>query len=235
MKKLSFVLLALTVHSAQAAYLSGFYINGALGGTLLDVEVDQHFSFGTPATISIPSEINLSDGNVAGWIGVGYSHRFQNHLVLGAEVTAGATNLTVSHKNGFVPEFDDFIDGEIESQLSNDFAALFKVGYLSKHNTYLYALVGPRWGNFESTLDTSIPPFLFTDSESGYQLGVTAGVGIEHMINNHLALGLEYAYTSYGQIDSPRTLVQAEGATILDEADLEASTNTLGVRLSYHF
>lgn len=237
MKKYSFLLLFLIAQTVQASpALTGFYAKGAVGGTLLDLEIKQSFNANIPGTISLisPSDVNFEARTASGLLGAGYSYQFHNHVVLGAEVTAGLLNADLTHTQ-VVTVFGNTLTGKLETKLTNDFAILFKPGYVIEHHTQIYALIGPRWGNFKSTLDTNLLGSIKTDKVSGYELGITAGVGLDHFITDNLSLGLEYAYTNYGDIKSLMTTDAIGGIPITDTADLKASTNTFQITLSYHF
>jgi opacity protein-like surface antigen len=241
MKKLNFFLLAILVPSAQASALyTGFYATGAIGTTQLYSNIDQPFDVSVPGTIDtivFPSEGNVQDSDIAGWIGLGYSHQFHNHFVLGAEATAGFTDVETVYQHKMVINAGTFMS-KISTELTNDFALLFKPGYVIGR-TQMYALVGPRWGNFESKQATELQDMIVTDKSSSYQIGITAGVGIEHLLTNHLSLGLEYAYTSYGTVDSLETTgnidVNGFPAIFTDHADIETATNNVVAQLTYHF
>lgn len=246
MKKFSFLLLALTAHAAQASHhgsqhFNGFYLSAAGGGTLIDVDASQQYTLTVPAagvTILEPAEFDVEGGGASGLLGVGYEHQFHQHWVLGAEVTAGATNASVTHRDAALLT-DTNLTSKLVTNLRNDFALLFKPGYVFKGHTQLYALIGPRWGNFESTLTTNVITSTLKDSVSNYELGITAGVGMEHMLTNNLSLGLEYAYTSYGSIESPTTnftgSINSSTFNTTDETDIKVSSNTVQAVLSYHF
>lgn len=246
MKNLSFFLLALTASVAHASHhFNGFYASAAGGGIWLDTNIGQTIALGDPAnfTVTLPSKINIEGGGTTGYLGVGYTHQFPHQITLGAEVTAGFTNASVTHRSeAILGSLGVVISGKVEVQQKNDFAILFKPGYVIKKHTHLYALVGPRWGNFDNHLSTVVS-FVgdsrsTKENESGYQLGITAGVGIEHMLTNNLSLGLEYAYTSYGSLESMQTVGTADFGSpvpVIDTADIDASTNTLVAQLSYHF
>lgn len=241
MKKLCLFVLALTTHAAFASHpvISGFYLEAALGGTQLEVDLEQSLTGNSPGNFiaDFPVQTELGNGNTAGWLGVGYAYPLKNHLVFGVEATAGFDNPRLTHQDGLLS--GNLVKGKIETKLKNDFALLFKAGYLIMGHTQIYGLVGPRWGNFQSSLATEIAPNPeFSVEHSGYELGITAGLGMEHWISNHLTAGLEYSYTSYGSLEtlSASALINPSSpALISDVAEQKASTNTIVAKLAYHF
>jgi opacity protein-like surface antigen len=242
MKKLSIFLLALTAQSAWAEHpvITGFYLEAALGGTQLEVNLEQAVVGNSPNNFlaDFPNVTNLGNGNTTGWLGVGYAYHLKNHLVFGLEATAGFDNPRLSHQDGFINDSGN-VSGTFKTKIKNDFAVLFKAGYLIMGHTQVYGFVGPRWGNFESSLTTSVlSSGTFSAEEAGYELGITTGLGMEHWVSNHLTLGLEYAYTSYGSLETlsaSALLYVSSPAFLSDTAEHKASTNSIVAKLAYHF
>jgi opacity protein-like surface antigen len=243
MKKLTFLMLAFAAHNAQAASpFAGVYVSAAAGGTLLDSQVEQTISVSKPSLVSgeFPSDNDAEGLGGAGWVALGYSYQSHNHFVLGLEATAGQANPEADYTHSLLVAGHPF-SSEIKTQLKNDFALLFKPGYVIKERTQLYGFVGPRWGNMESHLSSNVTGAIAHDKVSGYELGVTAGLGIAHLVTDHLSVGLEYAYTNYGDIASPNTtsepFIEGLGSVVTahDNPDLSVNTNTVAVQLSYHF
>lgn len=249
MKKSILLMLLLNTSVALAQdYFTGLTFSGALGGTSARFKVDQTLDLSSPGNvfINIPSDIKEEGSSIAGLVGIGYTYQFASHIVLAAEFTAGLTDASIIHQNNQSVNgtiFDLF--SRLSAELNNDFAVLFKAGYVMREKTQIYALIGPRWGHFESTLKTS---FVSTNignatgsaqaSESGYILGLTAGLGMQHMLTEHISASLEYAYTTYGEIPSPFNVLDASAAfgspsTVTDNPDISASSNTLLVKISY--
>jgi opacity protein-like surface antigen len=249
MKKLILLLIGFSAHAAQAGLFTGFYVAADVGATAATFNVDQTLIAAVPGavTLSRPSDLKLQGSNAAGLIGLGYAYEFDNHFVLGAEATAGLTHAENEHINELdVNAFGIQLKSTVKATLKNDFAIIFKPGYVFKEKTQFYALVGPRWGNFTTSVDTH---FMFnfgslvqnsgSDKVSGYTLGITAGLGVQRLITDHFSAGLEYAYTSYGNIDSPHTNISIPSppndGTVVDDPDIDASSNTVMATLTYRF
>lgn len=244
MKKLFFLSLIFSVPMAQAATTyTGFYGNLGVGGTIMDVQVKESVAISDPGIVdvSFPSKINMEGRGFSPRVGAGYSYQFQNHFVLNAEVTAELDNADVTHRNVMLI-FANTIESKVTTELKNDFALLFKPGYVFHQYTQIYALIGPRWGNFVTTLTTTIVDSNGMTKSSDYKVGVTAGVGLEHLITERLSLGFEYAYTNYGQIQSLQNTFDTNidvgvpiVAQVTDEADFDVTSNSFVFQLNYYF
>lgn len=262
MKRLASLLLLAIAGTAQASHapnhsFTGFYAKGALGLTSSQFEVLTHF-YEPDLTGSFPGVLNLQAGNGAGLIGLGYLYQYDKNVVLGIEASAGYTQTEAKHENQFYdtviqtpnPNVDILLINSIKSQLTNDFALIFKPGILSGKNTLLYALVGPRWGHFDSTVSTvfNISSNGMLDEEgeassevSTYQLGLTAGVGIQQMLGKQFHLSLEYAFTTYGDIHAPSVMPELysggmdTGNNISSSPEIEVNTNTVILAVSYQW
>lgn len=251
MKKIILLSLLLTVQAAQAThYYTGFYGSLGVGGTIAAFSVIQD-----PETIpndptqgqfNLPSDLEMQDSNAMGMIAIGYSHQFDYPIVLGAEFTASITDAKASHLNELFipPPMGGMIAGSVETQYMNDFALLFKPGYIFKERTQLYLVTGPRWGNFKTSVETNVDlghgvTQSGSDQHQGYEFGWTAGIGLEHMVTHHLSVGLEYAYTNYGSINSPENILVTpggtNGVTVLDNPNISSYINTVMLDFSYHF
>lgn len=257
MKKLAWLFACLTACVAQASpeapdTFTGIYLKGALGASSTKFEITTH----NKGTIFFEFE-NVGERHAVatsplGLVGLGFLYQFSKPFVLGVDITAGYSHQAIDYASPFSESlFGSFvtinISNEVEAKLTNDFALLLKPGIVLPKNTLLYFFAGPRWGNFETAITTSInaaaggPPILSngSDSESGYELGITAGLGLQHRIAQQLHLSLEYAYTSYRNIDSPQVTADITqggvsiGEVLIDAPNLAASTNTVMLALSY--
>jgi opacity protein-like surface antigen len=250
MMKLFPLLSLLLVSQATLAHpgFTGFNAGIGLGGTEAKFSADEQlFANGGVGngTVFLPSERDVQGGSFMGSLALGYSHEFKHHFALGVKATANFANAqTSSIREANVPALPLSIESRLKATLKNDFALLVKPGYVFKKHTQLYALLGPRWGNIESRLATDFDfgaPSIGSSSNhvSHYELGISAGIGMEHLLTHHLSLGMEYTYTSYGSIHSPdnkiATIAGTVGGYISDTFDLEASTNTLMLDLTYYF
>jgi len=250
-----------------------------------DIDPSDDTDFFVNNEVEFNNSVELFEGSIAGMVGVEYAWQFDNGLVLGLAATAGFENIQFNNTddvNNFVafavysatdPDVTPIGAGNLNSaggntlkvELENDFAVLFKPGFVLKENTLVYLLVGPRWGNFETSLDstlvqngsvtgTGVTPgswgptgFATSTSNSEYEIGITAGVGVRQALTDHFHIGLEYAYTHYSDIDSltssfgPFTTEPAnptpELAFQFDSAalDMIANTHTVMGTLSYRF
>jgi opacity protein-like surface antigen len=255
MKIIASALLCFATASAIAQPLpfTGFYMKGAAGASNGKFDTSQDFiaNFPTfPIEVLLPTHSDLSGNSITGLIGIGYSYQFQNHAVLGLSLDAGYTNIQVSQKAVFDLSTSGTVVnllGNFRSKLSNDFALLLRPGYVLHEHTQIYGLIGPRWGNFQSkagvefilvgtgfAVDTAADNAVF-----GYELGFTAGVGIVQAINERLRLGLEYAYTDYGHINSPQVnkdiIFGNPVGNLTDEPSISVNTSSVLLTLSYQW
>lgn len=252
MNKLILMFFGLYASTTFAHPFTGLYIMGGAGGTSATFENDQvmaiHFD-PSLVDLDLPSEANLYADSFSAVMEVGYSYAFQNHAVLAAGISANYSNIKVnSRTNGgvIVPgNFTASLNNHLEISLTNDFALLFKPGYLCGSNTLLYSLIGPRWANihsnthvdFDLTGGGTAVQLLNGDAEGGYELGFTVGAGIKQVVSERLSVGLEYAYTTYGEISAPdASFTNNLGGTLVnmeDSHELDVRTNTLFLTLTY--
>jgi opacity protein-like surface antigen len=265
MKKLVCLLMGMIAQAASALSaadhtFTGVYLTGGVGasGVKFNAKQDIENVTSVPFSLSIAQENDYHARSASGLVGLGYMYQFQNPFVLGFEATAGymdaqQTDDTVLHEELFFPgptvvHID--IATQINAKLTNDFALLLKPGFVLHKRTLVYGFVGPRWGNFETSSSTLFHFQLNTetpldssgaDKVSGYELGVTAGAGIQQMLTDHFHLSLEYAYTSYGDINTPSTLADITlgtpipGAKISADNTVTVATNTAMLALSYQW
>lgn len=250
MKKIIFMLMLALSQSVLAVggyqspkaahYLTGFYFKGGLGGTTAQFDMSQDLLMNAPggSAGNINQSVNhqVRGTQIAGLLGAGYAYQIDALWVIGAEFTAGFTSANGSFSND--SNLGDLyaINSDVKSTLSNDFALVVKPGLAIQQRTQFYGLLGARWGNFETTTHSSasISGVTVGDSSttSNYVLGFTVGLGVERLLTNHWGLGLEYAYTSYGNIPSTR-MVYASDFT--DNASATASSSTLLLDATYRF
>jgi opacity protein-like surface antigen len=226
-----------------------------VGATSSEFNVMPHYS-----AMALPfdflGEYDMNGTSPAGLLGLEYLYQFNERFVLGVEVSAGYTKTESTHN----PVFDEFLhfggatgeiflSDKIEATLTNDFALLLKPGIVSHRNTLFYALIGPRWAHIDVSsqgqMELFFPPTDTTasgsDEISGYELGFTVGGGIQQRLTPQLHLNLEYAYTDYGNINSPftSTEITVDGMPTdqfaIDAPDLKITTNTLLLGLSYQW
>jgi opacity protein-like surface antigen len=239
MKKLSSALLLICAQAASAAHpFQGYYLALGAGGTLEQLSNESAVSANAPGIyINIPGNIDVQDLSGTTLLGAGYSHHFANHWVVGGEIIAEVIGAETSHRSEIVI-FGTLVESKFESKLYNDFALLFKAGYVIHEKSQLYALLGPRWGSFETQLHTHAAIGDTNDRTRSYETGVTAGLGLEHLITDHLSIGLEYDYTYYGEIKSPsNAFVINTGLTvpIIDKHEITARTQSMMASLKYYF
>jgi opacity protein-like surface antigen len=261
MNKLALVSLMMLSHSALAVgtyqspkamhYLTGFYAKLGLGGTIAQFDLSEDLVFEPYNNGNFIFDSSVSHHGqgtqVAGNLGVGYTYQIDALWVIGAEFTAGFTSANSSFQN--YTKFDNliYINSHTQATLNNDFALVVKPGLAIQQRTQFYALMGVRWGNFEIEQKAnaqyvgSIPELGSQASASAFVAGFTVGLGVERLLTEHWGLGLEYAYTTYGNIPSVNndtsgpSNVPGLNAEIFNSASGNAASNTLLLESSYRF
>lgn len=253
MKKIACLLLYLGSQMASAAPSSftGTYLTGGIGATSTQFNVTPNVGV-DEIDFRLDGDFDMYATSPYGLIGLSYLYQFKNHFVLGAEVTAGYARTDVETQPSFMETFPGvFFDlsSDVQGRLTNDFALLFKPGYVSRTNTLFYLLVGPRWGNFETSVHTNVGVdsgggLYYASGEakkSGYECGFTAGIGIQQQFMENMHLSLEYAYTDYRAIDAPSVNAHIfnggadTGFLLVDTPEIEPSTNTVMLAFSYQW
>lgn len=263
MKKNIVLLSALLVTSslyASIPSLEGFYISAGAGLINSTFNMNQNVQLIAQPRSNI---LLVNDGkgynkHNAGSIALGYLVHFMDPLAVGIEAVAGFGN-TAFEKTESFQEFNSRfnLSGKTQGKLKNNFALLVKPGLFIGSETFLYGLVGPRWGRFETASEAA---FLQTPStgttrsnvysaSSGTKTGVTAGVGIEYRFAERWSVGLEYAYTHYGKLpvapiaqSAPLVFTNAvtgnstSGGSLIDTPQaVTAKTTTIMLNISYKF
>jgi len=264
----------------------GFYVNLGVGGTAAEYQMEQFSEFGVAIddiafeSLSGGSKADVYGNSWVGIIGAGYRYCIADGWILGLEVTADVESAKGSDEffaNQFVGVDLDFFDerfeldaaadqlvaGKTTTKLENNFSVLFKPMYLVGPRTALYALVGPKWGQFKTT--TSAESFAgieideevfaaegleLSDKASGYTVGITAGLGIEHYVADQFSIALEWDYTDYGKIKHPDNELfvvgehdhhhddhdhHLESGLANDTKKVKAQTNTIFFKVAYTF
>lgn len=225
----------------------GAYVKGAVGATKAEAHVHQNF-FVIPANdvFSYSSDKVYAD-SAAGALGAGYF--FQRAMFVGGlEVTAGYTDVTATQSTIYYQNTSGVstLETKVKTELTNDFALLVKLGVALREQTLAYALIGPRWGNIKTTasidLTTNVDQSAHgSEHRSAYQVGMTAGLGLQQIITDHVQFGLEYTYTDYGNVDAPNTTADVidagapNGFAFHSEPDVDLRTHTVMLTGAYHW
>jgi|ERR1700677_314082 len=254
-----------TLAVAGVAYANtpfqGFYADLGVGGINTNFNLSQVVSiapYDNSFTANAPYDPNNSDYGVTGSLGLGYTFLLTPSVTLGAEINADVEDATTTNNDSVnfnIPGTDGGginASNTITNKLKNSFAFLIKPGFLmDQGNTMVYGIIGPRWGNFETSTSS-----LFqinngdgngnaggsaANSHSGYDVGLVLGAGIQKYISNNLSVGVEYQYTNYGHISTPSSsgVIYSSGVgggTLSNTINsIKAQTNVLAVHLMYHF
>lgn len=245
MKTLASLILCLAALPAIAEptpYFTGLTFGAALGATSAQYNLDRDINteaMGSPA-LSRSDHLNLYANSPAGLVSLGYSYQTFNNFVIAGAFTAGYTDAKDTDQMNYslndLSGYDVNLNSETTLQMTNDFALLLKAGYVWQRTTLFYGLIGPRWGNFKTTVSTtgtatsgSTVAYSIDESASvsAYETGLTLGLGIQQLLTPRYSWALEYDYTTYGSISMPSTAV--------DHTSTKASTNNLMFMIAYRW
>lgn len=254
--------LAMAGTAYAATPFQGFYANLGVGGINTNFNVSQTLSLvplNYPPVGTQPFNQNNSDYDVIGSLGVGYTFLINPSFVLGAELNADIENAKTSNSNSTVVNIPESggaganLNNTTTNELKNNFAFLIKPGFvMDQGNTMVYGIIGPRWGNFETSTSSSFQlqgvdengaiAGNASNSHSGYEPGLVLGAGIQKYIANNLSIGVEYQYTNYGHISTASSsggiyLPSGEKVATINNTinSIKVQTNVLSVNLMYHF
>lgn len=256
LQKLSMLALAafaVTGTTYAATPFQGFYANLGAGGINSEFDLNQTTNVTIPNTsVNLPSNTENYDNGGIGSIGVGYMFLATPSVVLGVEASADIESAKTTNNDSINENINGFsLSNTTTNKLKNSFAILFKPGFVfNQGNTLVYGLIGPRWGNFETStsslfqLPIGVGEYVSAsagNSDSGYETGLALGAGIQQYITNGFSIGLEYQYTDYGHLSTPTSsgpiIANGEnvGAVSNNISSIKAQTNVLTLNLMYHF
>lgn len=228
--------------SSEAAgptpYFDGVMVGGAIGATAAQFQTSQKIHYDLSGTVSQSQETNLFANTPTVLVSIGYSYQADNAFTVGGYFTAAYSNAQYTDNRPFSvssPSVALDLETKTTSQFTNDFALLIKGGYVWQRTTHFYGMAGPRWGNFNTQVKTEYllveDSVEFSGSEkssaSGYILGYTMGLGVQQLLTERYSWALEYAYTTYGALDTPSTEFVSTG--------MKPSTNSLIFMIGYRF
>jgi len=233
---------------------NGFYASVGVGGETLQVDDDTtvHYFISEfppliPGNIDLiyPDSPMVTDSSVTGGIALGYSNVFNQLFLLGVEARANFEGLktTYDYTAHTLSPVDLVVSSDDSVKLDNDFTLLIKLGVVLQPKTLIYGLVGPTWGNFDTSthVKTSFDgiPTNISESESQYQTGWLAGLGIEYLMTDHFSFALEYTHADYGTFDAvdeeSKVVDVTPGSFLSVNDDVNAKTDSVLLRLTYYF
>ena len=160
---------------------------------------------------------------------LGYNFQWRR-LVIGPEADLGYLN---AQGSGAYPGSIDTIgksDGDFYTTLRG------RIGIALDHNWLIYGTGGAIGLNYNTgvTDDSSAPgPGLIDTSKSGFNWGYVVGGGIEHAINRHWSIKLEYLYFALDKQPSDGVATTGSGGTY--RFDTETKGHILRVGVNYRF
>lgn len=251
---------------ATASQFTGFYAGVNSGWTNTDINNKQTLTINS-ATIEDINEIINSNkriyatsarensNGVTGGLNIGYARLIYEKYIIALEARANLQDLKITFDDerrvlDQTNETTNEVRFNNQVELNNDFSFLVKVGVspLSMSKILFYGLIGPGFGNFQTS-----EKFLFVsneqnlsknDSHSVYVTGIVAGIGMEYQIYSHVNLALEFTHTDYGKIgindlnQSLTTQIQPNInllTSINFDNNVNARANNFTLRINYYF
>lgn len=252
--------------SNPSSPFNGFYVGANLGLITSDVNIQHTVASNTGAVPTIPPpnvfQIQFADGDpnrftdtaCLGALKLGYSQLFRPNWLLGIEGRVSLNYLSSPDWHAIYNNPDQLLNKETTVELKQQYALLGRIGFLLADNIQGYGLIGPQWGQFRIHSNSSLHDnenngqLLFDSSnsseQSGYNCGLLLGLGIEYWLGCNFTLGLEYNYTSYGNLDYPDSVtsqVTLEGFGVLpnsaytDYHQIYMNTNAFLLKIAYYF
>lgn len=246
---------AATAKTPAQIPFTGFYGNMNFGWMNADVDLEQQYQIIIP--LSLPPVIvthsaspELINNSITGGLGLGFASALKHTIIWGVEGRVNIESLTAHFDGSFNNASNNFMGNTNTSvKLENDFSLLFKLGYLLQPKTLIYGLIGPAWGNFNlyssarfSFIQQLPLSGVAAATESGYETGWLAGVGMEYLISKNASVGLEYTHTDYGNLDFPERIskslnifgIPLPDSSISNSTEINAKTNNVLLKLNYY-
>ena len=194
---------------------------GTINQTFSDELVSIQKSFPNPVSTSNATGSGQRQGDITGSnldLFVGYNvHPNDSKFVLGGQFEGtlfnnttmkarGIRNVTTTtiSKSGSTINSNSLSNATAVSELSTNLQSMFsfigRAGFLAKPNTLIYALVGATEGNFftvDTSNNTAGGSTATENKRSQWQLGLTAGGGVEYKLSEHWSLLGEYRYLHF--------------------------------------
>jgi len=243
--------IAIAEPSSPPAF-SGWNVSAGVGLLIPNVETKGLLELDAPGIQYADFHLTQIMTNVTanGGIRFGYNLVSGQAFLFGLAVDANFANSNMT-LNSLVTEANSGLRIPVAStiKLTNQFAALLKIGALVGNRGLFYGLIGPQWGRFAFGIDTSffqnigvIVQSALSAQNTAYQPGLLVGFGSEMLLTQSFSLALEYTHTFYGQptlagITAPVTLNGGvfPGSSYSVENTYKAQVNNILLRLGYYF
>ena len=139
---------------------------------------------------------NPDSSGLHGGLYAGYNWHGGGSTVFGVEGELNAFSGSGEASLFGPPDFETEIPNEVwYSRVRSDAALRLRAGVLADENTLLYATLGVAAARYRfSVEDLPVP----RDEHSGTRTGWTAGLGIEHAMQNGWNVRADYRFSDYG-------------------------------------
>lgn len=196
---------------------------GTINQTFTDYTITNQQSFPNPRAMITTNGSGKRDGSITGanldlFAGYNY-HPHDSKFIVGGQLEGTLFNNTIMKASGLRKSRSQTLTlnngaitantsasgtniSEMTTELQSMFSFVGRAGYLAKPNTLLYALVGGTEGNFVLVENNSGGAAGGGGGATGnklnqWQLGLTAGGGIEYKLSEHWSLLGEYRYLHF--------------------------------------
>lgn len=207
---------------------AGLYIGGSAGfgtgDTSGKIDIDDNLveEYGV---LGLVERVLQSDYDVNGAVygaHVGYNIQRAN-IVFGLEAGINGTDMDGSATCAVI--------GYCQRELDWYGTGVARLGYASG-NTLFYGFGGVAWGDVKTSLGLISPDLTLLDGEETH-VGWTAGLGLEHAVNDRFSVRVEYSHVDLGE---ESTSLSYRGETIpFVKDDVDLSFDTIKIGASYKF
>lgn len=198
------------------------YINGGAGAIGIKSNMDAYTTLTTPSHFyAVNNTVHAGDANWIAAIGFGYFYPVSERWTLGIEVVGDVEGPNAQAESFLAHSFvindrlntETFLAGKATTKIENSIAILFKPRYFFTPTTAIYALVGPRWGNIQTITEGTYflsynnafySLILPETKETGYTSALSLGLGTEWFFYDEFSIALEWNYSYYGHVSSPK-------------------------------
>jgi outer membrane immunogenic protein len=176
-----------------------------------------------PGRIAINRPFSQNPDGVVGGIHLGYDEQF-SQFVVGLEGDVNGSGYqgssSIAPGNPVFERERTPIDGSLRGRVGVAFDRIL-----------LYGTGGVAFGDFATSLVSTPPAPVYTETHYPLRVGWTAGAGIEYAIDNNWSVRAEYRYTDYGNFNVVYTNFLAPPVTVR----YRATDNRAQVGFSYKF
>ncbi|MCB1827351.1 MAG: outer membrane beta-barrel protein, partial [Coxiellaceae bacterium] len=227
---------------------SGPYITGEAGFTVMNTEINTAASLqGDGSSLGHILWGHMSGTSPTARLGAFYGFQFEPDYFLGVGLTAAYQNAVTS-----MQAYSDntatqhYLKDYQSAKLQFNFGAFLQPGILISPSTLVFLSAGALYNQFKYHADTEGErPIFVVAPHSGYIAsdktkwlwGWGLGVGLEHFVQQNIAVIFQYLYTSTKNenVDKVLTNVPTNVSLISNESEFHSHTNQFFAGIAYYF